>query len=125
VVSGIAGLGADMPLKNGQWVKLKNHATYGTVVEQRLGNSDLPGAEKFYKIHVEQLERTLFYPESDLEVSAEPPPEQLSFKEQNERYVALANQLLESNPPYDPVRVKELLDAWKNLHKGRGGAADR
>jgi hypothetical protein len=111
-----------MPLKKGQWVKLKNHETYGTIVEQRRGDADLPEAERSYKIDIEH--RTVYYPPSHFEV-VEPEPEQLSLKEQAEHVSVLATRLLDSNPPYDPALVKELLDAWSNLHKGRGGAADR
>jgi hypothetical protein len=46
-----------MPLKKGTWVKLKGHETFGTIVEQRRGDAQLPEQERSYKIHVEEQNR--------------------------------------------------------------------
>jgi hypothetical protein len=41
-----------MVLKKGQWVKIKNFETYGTIVRQRRGDAELPEPERSYENHM-------------------------------------------------------------------------
>ena len=65
-----------MPLEKSQWVKIKNHEAFGTVIGQRVGDRELPEAERTYQIHVD--EETLYRHPSDVEVIEEPTPEHIS-----------------------------------------------
>jgi|ERR1700730_11156266 len=99
-----------MPLKKGQWVKIKNHETYGTIVEQRRGDAELPEPERSYKIHVE--EQTLYYPPSHFEVVSEPTPERVSVAERHVRINEAAEKYMASpNPANTTALLKALEEA--------------
>jgi hypothetical protein len=103
-----------MPLKKGTWVKLKGHETFGTIVEQRSGDAELPEQERSCKIHVE--EQTLYYPPSRFEVVEEPMPERVSLREKHERFREIAAKFLASpGPPYDQSLVKALAESLTEL----------
>jgi len=103
-----------MPLlKKGQWVKIKNHETFGIVIGERVGDRELPETERSYKIHVD--EQTLFQHPSNLEVVEEPTPEVVSLRERCQRFNELAVKFLASNPPYDQDLVGALAESLKEL----------
>ena len=94
-------------------MKIKNHEAFGTVIGQRVGDRELPEAERTYQIHVD--EETLYRHPSDVEVIEEPTPEHISRYERHERFMAAVATLLASKPPYDQNIVKVLCEHMKDL----------
>ena len=97
-----------MPLKKGTWVKLKEHETFGIIVEQRKGDAELPEPERSYKIHVE--EQTLYYPPSRFEVVEESTPERVSLRERHEHFRKSPRSSCFSWSALRPELIKALAD---------------
>ena len=99
-----------MALKKGTWVKLTKHELYGTIVEQRQGDSEVPEPERSYKIHVEE-KPFLYYPPSHFEVVAETTPERVALAERHVRLNDAAEKYASSpNPANSQNLIKALED---------------
>ena len=99
-----------MLLKKGTWVRIKDRETYGTIVEQRKGDAELPEPERSYKIHVE--EQILYCPPSHFEVVQEPTPERVAL---GERYARLNDTAEKYASSPNPANSEKLLKALADL----------
>ncbi len=101
-----------MPLKKGQWVRVKNRTIVGTIVEQLRADKELPEPERSYKIKINTPDDdTILARPSDIEELPDPAPPEYVLRQERLEELREAERRFLASP--SPLNTQEVLKALR------------